>query len=207
MSFDHIHNNPFIWCKPTKCAEIKAGLDSEAIRKKIESDANRQRHSAQDEAIASLQKKVEAENDRFIGDQRQQQKQVIRQQDQSLAVLDQGLTRLQSRAREINTEIKEQDHLLDDLKKDVDDANDRILTVNEALQRLLQTKDNCQIWTVVILAAILIILGTFIVVMFVRGTWISYGWSIRSGISDLDLSKYKLLDQEWLRSFPYDLHR
>lgn len=113
---------------------------------------------------------MEAENDRFIGDQRQQQKQVIRQQDQSLAVLDQGLTRLQSRAREINTEIKEQDHLLDDLKKDVDDANDRILTVNEALQRLLQTKDNCQIWTVVILAAILIILGTFIVVMFVRGT-------------------------------------
>jgi DNA repair exonuclease SbcCD ATPase subunit len=137
-------------------------LDSEEIRRKILSDEQRGKKDAEDSALSSIKQEVEESNDLFIGDQKQNQKQIIKDQDKALGHLDKSLTQLQGRANAINTEIKEQIILIDGLEKDVDEANNRILTVNEALGKLLGTKDNCQIWTVVILAAILIILGKII---------------------------------------------
>lgn len=147
---------------------MKVGLDTETIRKKLNADQAKRKRDAQDEAAQALQSEINADNDNFVRDQRKQVQDTIKVQDQALGGLDQALVNLHGRAKVINTELKEQDKLLDDLKGDVDNANDRILTVNKALGKLLNTKDGCQIWTVVILAVILIVLGKIAVIYFVR---------------------------------------
>lgn len=80
-------------------------------------------------------------------------------QDKNLDQLGQAVDRLGEIGRTINTEIKEQDVLLDALGNEIDDASNKMNTVQGALEKLLQTKDGCQIWTIVILAFILILLG------------------------------------------------
>lgn len=49
--------------------------------------------------------------------------------------------------------------MLDSLGNDLDSAGNKMNVVQAQLSKLLQTKDGCQIWTVVILALILVILG------------------------------------------------
>lgn len=142
--------------------EVKMGLDTEPIRKKLNADQAKRKREAQDDASQALQSEINADNDRFVGDQRKQVQETVKTQDKALGSLEQSLVNLHGRAKVINTELKEQDKLLDDLKGDVDKANDGILTVNKALGKLLDTKDGCQIWTVVILFVILVILGMFL---------------------------------------------
>lgn len=49
--------------------------------------------------------------------------------------------------------------MIDALETDLDDAGNKMNVVMASLSKLLKTKDGCQIWTIVILALILIILG------------------------------------------------
>lgn len=144
---------------------MKVGLDTENIRKKLNADQAKRKREAQDDAQQALQSEINADNENFVGGQRKQAQETIKVQDQALGSLEQSLVNLHGRAKVINTELKEQDKMLDDLKGDVDNANDRILTVNKALGQLLNTKDNCQIWTVVILFVILVILGKQICIL------------------------------------------
>jgi syntaxin 6 len=129
----------------------------------LNADQAKRKREAQDEAQQALQSEINADNENFVRDQKRQVQQTIKVQDQALGGLEQSLVSLQGRAKVINTELKEQDKMLDDLKGDVDKANDRILTVNEALGKLLNTKDGCQIWTVVILFVILVILVALVI--------------------------------------------
>jgi syntaxin 6 len=143
--------------------KVKLGLDTEPIRKKLNADQAKRKREAQDETQQALQSEINADNENFVRDQKRQVQQTIKVQDQALGGLEQSLVNLHGRAKVINTELKEQDKMLDDLKGDVDKANDRILTVNEALGKLLNTKDGCQIWTVVILFVILVILVALVI--------------------------------------------
>lgn len=88
---------------------------------------------------------------------------MIKQQDKSLAVLDQGLDRLQNTANEIKRETKEQTIMLDQLGNEIDDASSRLKSVQDALGKLLKTKDGCQIWTIVALAVVLFILVALVI--------------------------------------------
>jgi hypothetical protein len=64
--------------------------------------------------------------------------------------------------------------MLDNLSGDMDTATNKINVVQAQLGKLLQTKDGCQIWTVVILALILIILGKeFANISFIYGVLMS----------------------------------
>jgi hypothetical protein len=95
---------------------VKGGIDSPAVRRKIEDDENKARRDQGDASMNILQQRVEKENDRFIADQKQQMKQVIEAQDQNLEHLDKGVTRLGEMAKDINTELKTQSHMLDGLE-------------------------------------------------------------------------------------------
>ena len=66
-------------------------------------------------------------------------------------------------ANTIGTEIKEQDKMLTKLGDDMDDAGNKMNFVQAQLSKLLKTKDGCQIWTIVILAIILIILVCLVI--------------------------------------------
>ncbi|RYH30688.1 hypothetical protein EON65_04435 [archaeon] len=99
------------------------------------------------------------ENSKFIKGQKQQTVQMIKQQDDNLVILGSAVDRVGEMAKTINTEVKEQSIMLDGLDTDINDASSRLNTVQEALGKLLKTKDGCQIWTIVILTAILMLLS------------------------------------------------
>ena len=114
-------------------------------------------------AMSETQKKIKRENDHFITDQRVQTMQMIDQQDDQLESLGKSVDRLGNIGKDINQELKEQDKMLDNLDKDMEDASSNMASVQEALGKLLNTKDGCQIWTIVVLALILIALVAMVI--------------------------------------------
>jgi t-SNARE complex subunit (syntaxin) len=133
-------------------------MDSSKVRKKIEEDERKVKQQSYDDATISMTGAVNQENERFLGDQKQVTKKLIQDQDKSLEHLGHAVGRLEQYGREINTEVKEQGKLMDSLGNEIDVASEKMNTVQAALSKLLKTKDGCQIWTIVILALILIIL-------------------------------------------------
>ena len=123
---------------------------------------------------------IERDNTRFVHGQQQMTQEMIGQQDVALDSLGNAVDRLEGMGRTINTELKgiwyiwisiqlllirllslflsEQNRLLDELDGDIDDAGEKMNFVMGKLSKLLKTKDGCQIWTIVILALILIVL-------------------------------------------------
>jgi hypothetical protein len=55
----------------------------------------------------------------------------------------------------------------------MDHAGEKMNVVMEALGKLLKTKDGCQIWTIVILAGILILLGEWVIISQVSSVCVS----------------------------------
>jgi hypothetical protein len=134
---------------------VKAGIDSPAARKKIEDD---ERNTANLETSSNP---MARDNARFVANQQQQTARLIEQQDASLDSLGVAVDRLGKIGKDINEEVKEQNVLLDALGNEVDDAHNRMDVVTASLSKLLQTKDGCQIWTIVILTFILILLSKY----------------------------------------------
>ena len=111
----------------------------------------------------AIHKEIEEDDNRFIASQGDLQKQKIAMQDDQLGALGKGVEKLGVHAGAINTELKEQDVLLDDLGNEIDNAGDKMNVVMASLSKLLKTKDGCQLWTIVILAVVLIILVALII--------------------------------------------
>lgn len=148
-------------------SEIKYGMtDDPAIRRKLDDDEQKKRRDVYGSSAAALggggvdaEREREKENDTFLRGQARQQKEMIRDQDVQLDHLGRAVDRLGQIGRDVNQELKEQNIMLDGLDKDMNDASDRMDTVMGQMQKLLNSKDGCQIWTIVILALILVILS------------------------------------------------
>eukprot|EP01038_Epipyxis_sp_PR26KG_P011474 gene11474-15368_t len=169
--FPHIKDNElnsrkrFVEDSQNSIQTIKSSMDSNIVRRKIEEDANGPGNSSYGKSndpnsSAGLRR---AENSNFIRDQKLQTQQLIEQQDNNVELLGKSVDKLGQIAIEINTEVKEQNVLLDHLEGDIEKASDKMNTVQGALEKLLKTKDGCQIWTVVILAGILILLVALVI--------------------------------------------
>lgn len=143
------------------CLAIKNGIESTSVRRKIEEDELRSKRDSYDDANSALISNINQENNRFIKDQKVQIQKSMQDQDKAIEQLGTQVDRLGEIGRTINTEVKEQSILLDKLETEIDDASTRMGQVEQALGKLLKTKDSCQIWTIVILALILIILSEF----------------------------------------------
>lgn len=172
--------------------EVRAGMESSSVRKKLESDTMKTQRAnlatapppgSSSVAGSSTHKYVSAsstplpsedpyndkrralkrENDSFVSDQKQVQLTKVQQQNDNLARLEMGVTSLGAMASEINQELKEQDKLIDGLGNEVDDASNRLNTVLANIQKLLKSKDSCQIWAIVILTFILVILIALVI--------------------------------------------
>jgi len=143
--------------------DIKASIDSQAVRRKIEDDERKGKRDSYDDNVNSGNSALHNENTGFIKDKRQQQQELVKKQDENLGQLGTAVDRLGEIGRGINEELKEQNVLLDKLGNEVDDASSRMNTVQAALEKLLKTKDGCQIWTIVILTFILILLVALII--------------------------------------------
>lgn len=106
---------------------------------------------------------IEKENTKFVKNQQQITKENIENQDIQLGQLDIAVDRLHVIAKVVEEETRVQNIMLDDLGRDLDDAGNKMGIVMGSLSKLLQTKDGCQIWTIVILAVILIILVALVI--------------------------------------------
>jgi len=136
---------------------VKTGMDAPEIRRKLEDDENRAKKNTSDESTGAMTG-MQKDNERFVRGQQQMTQEMISQQDVALDSLGNAVDRLEGMGRSINTELKEQNRLLDDLDQDIDQAAEKMNFVMGKLAKLLKTKDGCQIWTIVILAVILVVL-------------------------------------------------
>jgi len=133
--------------------DVKAYLDSSTVRRKIDDDENKLKMKSAD---TSLMNDIERGNEDFISETTQLSKQLIKQQDESVGALSHAVDRLQEYGKSINSELKIQNKMLDELDNDLDDAGNKMNFVQAKLSKLLKTKDGCQIWTIVILGLILV---------------------------------------------------
>ena len=106
---------------------------------------------------------IDRDNTRFVKDQAQITKSVMEDQDVIVRKLDVAVGNLHEQATVIKEEATLQKKMLDNLENDLDDAGLKMGVVMGSLSKLLKTKDGCQIWTIVILAVILIILVALII--------------------------------------------
>jgi predicted RNase H-like nuclease (RuvC/YqgF family) len=137
------------------------------VRKKIENDQRKAEGKGVSNNSAStmnaIHKEIEEDDNRFIAGQGRQQEQKIAEQNEKLSVLGQGVDNLGVHAKIIKTELEEQNVILGELETDMDNAGDKMNVVMASLSKLLKTKDGCQLWTIVILAVVLIILVALII--------------------------------------------
>lgn len=130
---------------------VKAGVESEAVKRKMDEDASKAKYSAANENYAALSAGIEKNNSRFIENQQLQAKEMINMQDEALEALGKGVDRLNDLGSAINVELKDQEKMLGGLSGDMDEAEGKMNMVNHYLKKLLNTKDSCQYGTIVVL--------------------------------------------------------
>lgn len=99
-----------------------------------------------------------ASNDDFLRDQQQRQATMKRETNQHLDMIGQSVSHLGVMAKTINVELDEQDRMIRDLDKNVDEASASMNAAMKQMSKLLKTKDTCQIWTIVILIIVAVVL-------------------------------------------------
>jgi len=137
--------------------DVKAYLESSVVRRKLDDEDNKFKSKPVDNNY--IGNDIERGNEEFINENQHQSKQLLKEQDVQVNALGQAVDRLHEFGRGINTELKLQNQMLDDLDKDLDEAGNKMNFVTAKLSKLLKTKDGCQIWTIVILGLILVGLG------------------------------------------------
>lgn len=111
----------------------------------------------------AVENRFTAANDDFIADQQQRQAMMKQETNQHLDMIGHHVSNLGVMAQTINVELDEQDRMIGDLDRDVDEAQASMNVAMKQMSKLLKTKDPCTIWTVIILIIILVIL--FILVL------------------------------------------
>jgi Syntaxin 6, N-terminal len=142
---------------------VKTGVESEAVKRKLDEDDSKARRDGMDETYAALAANVERNNSKFVEDQQLYAKEMINIQDEALEALGQGVDRLNDMGTAINVELKEQDKMLGGLGSEMEEAEGKMNMVNHYLNKLLKTKDGCQYGTILVLAIILVVLVAVVI--------------------------------------------
>jgi len=152
----------FVKTSRTAVKSISDSLTSQQALAKMEADkkqvlASRQGNNRNDDRQA----KVSRENESFLDNQRQEQSQILAQQDGQLAELSKSVQRLGDVSRTINVELKEQQQMLEELDEDIEKETEKLNFVMKRVGRLLKTSDNKQLCLIIglfILAIVLLFL-------------------------------------------------
>jgi t-SNARE complex subunit (syntaxin) len=81
----------------------------------------------------------------YLRDQAQAQAQLRKEQDQGLDKIGNTLDRLNEMAVTIDSELKEQDKILADIDTEMDSAQNKMDGAIKSVEKLLKTKDKCQL--------------------------------------------------------------
>mmetsp|Transcript_9435 Transcript_9435/g.13152 ORF Transcript_9435/g.13152 Transcript_9435/m.13152 type:complete len:243 (+) Transcript_9435:149-877(+) len=126
--------------------QIKESVNSREAQQKINADRDR---SLRKPALGSRSKQAEDQNNAFLGQQRQEQQLLIAQQDDQLLEISKSAHRLGEAAIMINTELKEQQVMLDELGEDIDREAEKLNFVMKRIGKLMQTSDSKQICVII----------------------------------------------------------
>jgi hypothetical protein len=143
--------------------EIRSKIESQSVRDKMASDESRSKAAYGINNNNNTPENLQKENSRFIKNQVAEQQYMLKEQDNALDSLSGAIDRLDSLGREVNIELKEQNLMLNELDDELDDAGNKMNLVQQKLAKLLNTKNRCTIWTVVILFIIFIILLALVI--------------------------------------------
>jgi len=131
-------------------------------KSKLEADQRKELHAraaADTESAARSASSYTKANSAFVADQSQQQLQIRREQDVALGSLSSSLSRVNEMAVTISTELKEQDVILEDIDRSVDATQGKMDSAIKQIEKLLKTKDKCQLMTICILVLVFIVVA------------------------------------------------
>ena len=137
---------------------VKTMISGDKTRRKLEADERRAFAGQQGSDLLGAKNSSQMENTRFIHDQQRQTQMTMREQDDMLEELDGAVDRTHNMAITIQDQLKDQRNMLDSLESDLEETSDKMQFAMSKLQKLLKTKDSCQIWTIVALVIVLLVL-------------------------------------------------
>lgn len=135
------------------------GRDTKA---KMEGDQRKElakRSASEVTAAAAASSSYAKANSEFVREQVQEQALIRRQQDETLGALSGSLSRVGEMALTIKDELKEQDKMLDDIHEQTDIAQSKMDSAISRVEKLLKTKDRCQICTILILVVAFVVVA------------------------------------------------
>jgi len=151
------------WLRDSRSAvqQLADAVNSGKAKAKIESD-QRQLFSGQKASASSGssddRRKAVQENDNFMSNQRQEQAQIMAQQEDHLDELAKSARRLGENARVINVELQDQQRMLEQLEDDIDKESEKLNFVMKRIGKLMKTNDNKQICMIIGLFIFMLVL-------------------------------------------------
>lgn len=152
-----------------KVIEIKKELDSNVVKnynENMSDSSNSPTNYSSSSSSFSSSSYSSSQNDSnsdFVANQRNITHMMMKEQEQSIGVLSDNLTKLGHISKTIKEELIGQAALLDNLEIEINDAEERMNNLTKMVSKLLNTKSSCEIYTVIVLSIILIILVILVI--------------------------------------------
>lgn len=160
--FSHI-NDAELKSRQEFCAQCKERLESvkavtrsQATADKLAEDAERTK--LEDLASAREMASRPGGNSQFIDRQQKSQSDIISEQDDALARIDEGVQRLHQRGLDMGDEIRSHNDLLTELDADMDRAQAKMNVVTRQLAKLLKTGSSFEVYLILGLAVVAMVL-------------------------------------------------
>lgn len=143
-----------------RLARTKQEMNSPAVKQKMLNDERNKvmRRAAAHQADSAAASEGEKENTAFLADSAARTSLLMHQQDETLDELDEAVTRVGHMAENIHDEIGLQNQMLEEMDDDLQDAEEKLGLVMGKLAKMLKTKDKCQLGTILMLIAVMVVL-------------------------------------------------
>jgi hypothetical protein len=143
--------------------EISTAMRSQRTRDKVGAD-KRAALTTSTSTDASFNQRQGGTNDNtdFMQRNMDEQKEIRGQQDEILDNMSAGVDTFNTMAKEINTNLDEEQQLLAQFELEMEEAQAKMNVVLRSMAKLLNTKNTCQLWLIVFLIVTIGILSIFV---------------------------------------------
>jgi len=138
--------------------EMQESLTGRQAVSKIEGDKRQMLSGPSSSSSNDRSGQIRQENESFMARQRQEQVQIVAQQDEALTELSRSAQRLGETAKTINVELQDQQRMLEELDEDIDRETEKLNFVMKRIGRLLKTSDSKQLCVIIGLTVLLLVL-------------------------------------------------
>lgn len=152
--------------------EIKDHMASPATKSKEQAKvrqalltSNGPSNSRMDTRYSRLDTEMERSNQRFIDDNDQQQQMLISNQDDQLDMIGASVGVLKNMSHQIGNELDEQNVMLEDFHRDLENADSRLDSVMKKMAKVLHMSNDRRQWCAIVV--LLVIMVVIIVLFFV----------------------------------------